>query len=217
MTQSTKWMALTAVAVVVALAVGWFLLVSPKRTEAAELRTQTQQQEDANVKLQSRIAQLKAQSADVPKQRARLAEIAVNLPAAPQLPTLIRQLSTAARQSGVELASLAPAVPSVLAAGPTGASAPVAGGASATSGLAMIPIVVTADGDFFEVEQFLNKIEGFKRVFLVTGLTIGPAKDAKSAGGDVQAVINGRVFMTSATVAPAVPVARPPASAPPAS
>jgi type IV pilus assembly protein PilO len=241
------------VVVVATLALGWFLLISPKRSEAADLRAQADTQQDANARLRTKVTQLKADAKDLPAQKARLAQIDVNLPANPQLPALVRTLSQAARQSSVELVSIAPAAPAVLAAptvarpvaaGTESADATASGdkagsdkaGSDTASGeatgtaapvatvvkppavqLASIPVVVVVDGDYFEAEQFLNKVESFKRSFLVTGLTLEEPRTGAKAGetqapGAVRMTITGRVYMTVPGAArPLTPVTPAPA------
>lgn len=209
MTQVRRWSMLTAVAILAVFALGWFLLIAPKRGEVSSLRSEAEAQEQANANLRGRIAVLKAQAADLPRQQARLAEVAVNLPPDPQLPTLIRTMSSAAAQSGAELLSLSPGVPVAVADPATAAQANPPAAKPGSAQLAAVPVTVTAAGDYFEVEQFLNKIEGMKRVFLVTGIVVAPVTQTNPAPspGTVQASITGRVFMTTTVAPPAKPVA----------
>src|SRR5512133_661484 len=97
MTVMRKWSLLTAVRVLAVLAAGWFLLVSPRRGDAAALRAQTVSKQKQNAGLQSQIAALKEQAKDLPKLQAQLAVIRTQLPADPQLPKLVRDLSALAK------------------------------------------------------------------------------------------------------------------------
>jgi Tfp pilus assembly protein PilO len=200
MSQLRKWSALTSVAVVAVLAAGWFLLISPQRGEASSLRSEKATQDQANAQLRTKIEVLKSQARDLPAQRARIAGFGLNIPADPQLPSLIRELSAAARVSGVDLDSLAPAEPAAL---PTGEGSTV-GSKPSTVGVTMIPLVVSVEGDYFGVEQFLNKVESFRRVMLVSGLKLD-VEEQNGPSNRVKAVITARVFMT----APAPGTARP--------
>ena len=214
MTQTRKWASLTAVAVLASLALGWFLLISPKRGQAAELRGQAEEQTQANSQLQTRVAQLKVQSKDLPRQQARLEDINARMPASPNLPALTRSLLDAATQAGVDLTTLTPQAPAFVETKPTAAVAPTAGAKASGPQLkvAQIPLSVVVEGDYYEVEQFLSKIEKFKRSMLVTNLDLTPqSSDDTSAGGSsasrgaVTATIAGRVYMTVLT-APAAPL-----------
>ena len=67
-----------------------------------------------------------------------------------------------------------------------------------------MPIVVKTTGSYFEQEQFLNKIEGLKRSFLVTGFTLKSAEGADSSRPAISMLeIQGRVFLSPAAAAAA--------------
>ncbi len=101
-------------AVVLSLAIlllGYNFLVSPKKSAAAELRAQTESQASANAVLRTKLAALKAQAKDLPKEQAKLAAVAAKIPDNPALPSLIRALTSAGIAAGVELVSLTPGTP----------------------------------------------------------------------------------------------------------
>jgi Tfp pilus assembly protein PilO len=223
MNDTRKWSLVAVLAVLGILAAGWFLLVAPKHSEAADLKTKTAAQDKANSGLEAQLSQLKQQQADLPKQQARLAVIRRQLPDNPALPQLIRGLTTAARQVGVSLDSLAPATPTPLVApaalvapapapsteadsSATDSSgttpAPVAPVAAPPS-LFQVPLTMNVTGSYFEMEQFVGKLEGLKRSLLVTGFTITPASTEAAAPGDVTVAIQGRVFIAPPTAAAA--------------
>jgi len=260
MSVTRKWSLLAAVLVLAIVAAGWFLLISPKRGEAAALRADTVTQEEANERLLQQLEVLKAQQADLPRQRAKLAVLSTQIPDNPALPTLIRDLTKAGRKVGVSIDTMAPAVPvPVAAAQPVvpvaTAPAPADGtesteategtaatdGAAATDGTAaadgtaapapvaappapslfQVPLTLNVSGSYFELEQFINKLEGLKRSLLVTGFTLAPAPEAAEgaaagpAPGDLTLVLQGRVFLsppgaldaTTSTPTPAVSTA----------
>src|SRR5919106_701702 len=98
MTDTRKWAAATVVLIPAIFAASWFLLVSPKRGEAADLRDQAVSQEDANARLEQQLQVLMAQQQDLPKQRARLAQLRTQIPVSPALPSLIRDLTAPGRK-----------------------------------------------------------------------------------------------------------------------
>jgi Tfp pilus assembly protein PilO len=236
MTVTRKWSALTGVLIVAILAASWFLLISPKRSKAAELKTQTASQEDANARLKEKISQLIAQQADLPRQEARLAQIRRQIPDNPALPALIRDLSAAAKKSGLSLQSLAPSDPvavtdvvvPVAAPAPAATDTPAADGgtdgaapavvapAAPAPSLYQVPLMLNATGSYFEVEQFLNKLEGMKRSFLVTGFSLKPLA-TETAPNALSISVTARVFLSPAqaaaaanpaAVSPTVPAAK---------
>lgn len=226
MTDIRKWTGLALVLVLAIFAAGWFLLISPKRGEAAELRGQAESRAEANSRLEQQIRVLQAQQQDLPKQRARLATLRTQIPDNPALPSLIRDLTAAGRKTGVSLDSLAPAVPVALVA--PGLVAPVApapatdaeAGSDAATGsdaaaatpvapaapaptLYQVPLTVNVTGTYFELEQFINKVENFRRAFLVSGFSLGPnsSPDAEAAPDSLTIALTGRVFISQPTPA----------------
>src|SRR5919112_4321550 len=101
MTMTNRWIAGAVAAALALVAASWFLLISPQRSQAAELREQAAAQQAANDMIRLRTQQLKAQFASLPQRRAQLAEIQQQLPATPMLSTLLRQLQAVADQAGV--------------------------------------------------------------------------------------------------------------------
>ncbi len=246
MSVTRKWSFLAAVLVVAIVAAGWFLLITPKRSEAAGLRSKAVSQDEANDRLTQQLEVLKAQQADLPKQRALLANIRTQIPDNPALPTLIRDLTSAGRKSGVSLDTLAPATPvAVVLAAPVAPVATVppadatagttegatdAGAAAAPAvpvvppapTLLQVPLTLEVSGSYFELEQFVNKLERLKRSFLITGFTIGESTADSAAEGDLGLSVQGRVFLSpkgaaAAVAVPVAPVAAAPADAVPAS
>lgn len=219
MTVTRKWTLLAAVLVVAIVAAGWFLLVSPKRSEAAALRADAASREDANARLEQQIQVLQAQQLELPKQRAELATMRKQIPDNPALPSLVRDLTKAGRDTGATIDSLAPSVPEA-ALDPQAVTAPVTTGtessASDTTGstdtsetpattttpvpppvtLYRVPLTVQVSGSYFELEQFVNRLEGLRRSFLVTGFTIGEVEGAEAVAGDLTLELKGRVFLS---------------------
>ena len=215
-----QWVALTVVGVFAVLAAGWFLLVSPKNSEAADLETQAGAQVSANSVLVTQLAFLKSQAKDLPKQQARLAAIAAKIPDNPALPALLRALSNAAASAGVELVTIAPAAPAAFIgprSAPTAAAAPAPKAAASPVVLQSIALTINVVGGYFQVEQFLDGVESLSRSLKVTGFTLTPGLSPvkpvapAAAGGttvesgkSLSAAITGQVYMTSPAPAAAV-------------
>jgi Tfp pilus assembly protein PilO len=229
MTDMRKWSAGAAVLVLAILAAGWFLLVAPKHQATANLKTRATSQEQANARLQQQIQVLQAQQQDLPQQQAKLATLSTQIPGNPALPSLIRDLTTAADKVGLTIDSMAPAQPVALVA-PLAAVAPApppdttdtsgatdsttttpVAPAPAASTLFQVPLTLGVTGSYFEVEQFLNKLEGLKRSMLISGLTVTPGTGSAATStsstssasdgspSDLKVVLTARVFLTQAS------------------
>jgi Tfp pilus assembly protein PilO len=198
MDQLKKWVTLSVVASLLILAAGWFLAVSPKRTEAADLRTQAAEQVGTNSTLETQLQVLKAQAKDLPKEQAKLARSPPRSRADPALPSLVRALLDAAASSGVELVSVAPAAPVVVAAPPRRWSRRPARGQATpdpaarstrpppcdrpAGQLAEIALAVNVVGDYFEVQQFMAALEALPRALRVTDLAVTPGASPTQQG-----------------------------------
>jgi hypothetical protein len=173
---------LLAVAVVLA-AAGWFLLVSPKRSQASKLAA-TIETKQSQVSTETRQASAVAQ----PEQAKSLGAA---LPDVPLVPDVVDQLNKLATRSDVALDTITP-------------QAPVPG-----TGFEAIPLTVVVDGRYFAVEKFLrlvreqvqldnSNLEARGRLFDVQGVQLQQTEPAPS----VTATISLRTFYYAAGIAP---------------
>jgi Tfp pilus assembly protein PilO len=209
-----QWVALTVVACLAIVAAGWFLLVAPKRSEAADLRAQAEEQVAANAKLNGQLQVLKAQAKDLPKEQAKLAAVTAKIPSDPALPSLVRSLLEAAERAGVELVSITPGAPTVIEApapaapvadedavaqqGPA-ARKSAAAAPSPAGQLAGIPLSVDVVGEYFEVQQFFGAVEELTRAIRVESLQMTPGESPAATNPDADAVAEGRRLAATVT------------------
>ncbi|MDP9395551.1 MAG: type 4a pilus biogenesis protein PilO, partial [Actinomycetota bacterium] len=203
MTKTRTWAAAGAAAMVVVLLAGWFLLISPKRGEAQDLRDQTTTQQAANGMLLTKLKQLKVDAEQLEAKNDEIELVGKQLPAEPALAALVRQLTRTARDAGVRMNSVTPSEPAPLGA-PT---------AAAGEHLEQVAVTLSVTGSFYELERYLDSLEGMTRLFQVTGFSLVPSAEAASAAaagtpgstattptgsgteGDLDLTINGRVFV----------------------
>jgi Tfp pilus assembly protein PilO len=199
MTKTRLWLILTAVVVVAVLVGGWFLLISPNRAEAADLRDQTAATEQQISMLRGTLAELQEMQKNLPAQQAALEAISKQIPSDPALPALIRALTNAGRTSGVDVTNIAPSAPTPLSV------IPAAGGTTTATStqITVIPLTVTAKGTYTQVQQFVQRLESLQRAFLVQGFQLDPAGGSTAGGSsgtdDLQLTVNGQVFTSVAT------------------
>jgi Tfp pilus assembly protein PilO len=216
-----QWIALTVLGCLAITAGGWFLLVSPKRAEAADVREQALAQDSANAALRTKLEVLKAQAKDLPKKQADLARVAAKIPDNPGLPALIRDLTAASTSAGVQLVSVTPGTPVAVAApaaapvaaapadpaAPAEAAAPAepaapadpaaAGGVAGS--LAEIPLAINVVGGYFEVAQFLANLENLSRAHRVTNLTLAPGTSPTAKETEAGSAEDGRTLTSTIT------------------
>lgn len=210
MDKTRQWTLFAVLGVVAVLLLGWLAVISPERAHAKSLRDQAAEQATTNDSLQVQVESLRSRSKDLPAKQARLDAIKARIPDTPALPRLIRLLSSAADDSGVELVSLKPSVPAaVTTAATTTTAASAASAAPVATGpqLQQIPIVIEVKGGFYDVEQFDAALEDLDRALVVDGFDVqAPAPAAAGAASApgatahddrLDAKINARVFMTA--------------------
>jgi Tfp pilus assembly protein PilO len=197
MTKMRQWSILTAVAVLVVFAAGWFLLVKPQQTKSSSLRSQAATQQQANQLIQTQIDALNAEQKNLPEQQHALQKFNTQVPSDAAEPTIIRQLSAAAAGAGVNLVSMTPGVAAdvtaavtttpVVAASPaptasaSGTSTTPAAGATslvptATPGglLEQLPISIGVTGTFPNMETFFQSLEKLPRAMLIQSWSMCP-------------------------------------------
>ena len=205
MTATRKWSVGAALVAVLILVAGWFLLVSPKRAEVADLEAQTQTQLNENSTLETEKAVLEQQFKELPEKQAQLAAIEEQLPDAVDMPSYIRELQDLANQSNVVLTGMMPAAPVTVGGGD-----PVTAGTGALTpdALAGLNIDIKIEGYWGGVKQFVNGIEKTERYTLVGGLTVNELDDSEGAPNDwLGATLNARIYLvpTASTTVESIP------------
>lgn len=222
MDKKRQWMLLTALGTVVVLVAGFMFLVKPEHKKAHDLTAQATTIAHETDSLKVTLAQLVTEKAGLAAEQAKLRSVQQKLPAGPQLPALTRALDKAAKSAGVELVNVSPSAPAAnssatttsattTSATKTSAAGSAAAGtaAASTPTVDAIPVVLSVSGSYFNLEKFLDNLEGMQRALLVDGFTIAfqsnPATAAVSAtprptigGGELTITLQTRVFMTSA-------------------
>ena len=199
LSRSRAWLGAGAAVAVLALVLGWVLLVSPQRAKASTLNSQADQITAANQSLSLQIASLKREFAQLPAMRQQLSQYDAHIPSSAAMSAVLRQLSAAATASHVTLVTISPSSLSPL-------------NAATGKGLLASSVNINLSGHYAAIEAFLTRLEGLQRSFLVTGLSIskGAASTASqpASGGtatvttdpnSLQATITGRIFVSTGT------------------
>jgi Tfp pilus assembly protein PilO len=86
-----QWTVLAVVAALALVGGGWFLLISPERSEAATLHEQVDLQRSVNDQKRTALTVLRDKAEALPEQERDLAEVARKIPSEPALPALVRR------------------------------------------------------------------------------------------------------------------------------
>lgn len=147
----------------------YFFAWRPLSEQQEALATERQDLEAREISLRSQIARLLALRDDELEIQAELARLQELIPSGPAQPTAIRQLQVAADQAGVVIASVEFAVPSAVPTAPqTGVPGTV---------LAEIPLTMTISGGYFQMVDFLRRLEvDTPRAILVDSIAIAESE-----------------------------------------
>jgi Tfp pilus assembly protein PilO len=171
-------------AVLLYAAVVWFLIVSPKQSEAAVARAEVV---DAELSLsEAKAAASRSRAPGEPV--ADVFRLAKAMPSSADQPGLVLELSRLAKASGVTLKTITPQVP-------------VAGIGSPT----LIPLSVTVGGSYYEISRFLmrtrtlvtvrnGKIFATGRLFAVQSVDLVESDTERFPALDATIALNAYVY-----------------------
>jgi len=180
-----RWLAGGVVAAVVALAVGWFLLIGPRYSQANSLHERTAAAELRLPKLEHRLAELRRQDDHRAQYEAQLAKDRKALPTTSGLPDFLRELQQAGDNHGVQ-------VTDVTVGGPLEVKA--AGGTYYA-----LPVTLTAAGRVDALGDFLNELQQVQpRAVLINNANLAAAeKGAALTAGTAKLMLSLQVFVSA--------------------
>lgn len=179
------WMIAGAAVIAVLALVSWFLLISPEKTDTADLRAQTETAQAQAVDIRKRIATLKKQSANLGRLKATLAGYQDALPADSGVPAFLRQLQAAGTDLDVDVSGITVSSPSQLPNLP---------------GVWALPIQLTAQGSAENLGTFLDELQGAdqKRAVLIESANLTSAQNDETAAdgtGDLSVSLAVKAFV----------------------
>jgi Tfp pilus assembly protein PilO len=165
------WVIAGAAAIVLLTVASWFLLISPKFAEAADVRTQVDDTQTQLIALRKKIAGLEDQKSRLSTYKAALKANQRALPSDSGVPDFLRQLQGSGEATGVKVSGVSVAPPAQ---------------AAGVSGVWQLPITLTAEGGSDQLGEFLNQLQAVQpRAVLVqsANLTQGDAANTTGTGG----------------------------------
>jgi type IV pilus assembly protein PilO len=179
---------LVAAGVAVLVVIVWYAAIySPKNSDLSKAQDDLKTAQSQRDNLQTQLSNLRDLEANRAKQQAALQKLNAAVPTTPDLAGFILQANDIATQAGVDWLQVSPSLPS----------------ASAGGGPTTINLTMQLQGGFFQVYDYLNRLEDLQRIVVVdtvnltaTGDTSNPSDPTLSMG------ITGRMFTRSAPVTP---------------
>lgn len=158
------------VVVLVAVAAFYKLALAPKFERASALQTQIEQSEAKLAEAKAQTLTLESVKANYSSDYATLASLGKAVPADDDMRSLLVQLNAAAKRSGVDFRTISLEAGQGAAAAPASTSAPATQTAAATlppgafvgaAGLPTMPFTFEFEGSFFEMSEFMARLERF--------------------------------------------------------
>ena len=227
------WQLGAALVALGALALGWFLGVSPALDARATSTSQLASLQSANDQTALRIAKLAKDKQQLPQLQQQLAGLLTSVPTSADIPDFVNQINAAASQSGVTVTSIgvSDATPFQPVAPPAGSAAPTASSTTATGStptpspsptvapgmppvtdalvdsksMAVIPVDIAATGTLTQSLDFVKAMQSGARLYLVTKVATNPLSGTETAStGQFTVTLSGTVYtLTKTTSQPA--------------
>lgn len=198
----------------------WFLAISPKRTESAEVRDNVAAQEQRLADARTQLAGYQQARKDYPKNLRVLKRLDTAVPARGEISTLLRQLQKKANavNADLRLAALKPGSAPAAVATTSGVAQTPGAITGGVAGLSTLPFTFTYTGKYFDLVKVLKaarrtvtaksgnlKIDG--RLVTIEGLSFQRATPDAPL---IKASVSGTAYIAAA---PPTPPAADPAAA----
>ena len=172
--------------------VAWFFLIySPKGDDLKTAQTAVATEEAKTQDLQNTLSRLQAQAKNASAQQALLRRFDQAIPKTPNEGEFIVEMRKIADSAGIEflLITLSP---------------PAAGGASS-----VIALNISISGSFFQVKNYLTKLEKLERLVIIDGMNISPGGGTASTSTGSSDTATLSVSLTARMFTRALPATAP--------
>lgn len=187
MKMNKKAILITGVGAVAVIGVWFLFLWSPQGGRIDDAHSRQDAAEQANAQLELRVNRLRDVAARAPELTAALEELRVAVPDTPDLAQFLLEAQAAADQSGVDFVAFSPAPPAANGEDPT---LP-----------AVITLSVNIDGGYFQVLDYLNRIDDMSRIVVTDTLSL-TASENEAGGQDLTVALAGRMFTNAVPATP---------------
>jgi Tfp pilus assembly protein PilO len=166
--------------IVAMIAIWYVMLFSP---QGAQLKAANQRLDAARERqtvLRAQLRSLQTAKTAPSTIQAQIDALKQAIPSSPDLAGFIDAANGAATASGVNFVSVAPTLPAA---------------SKGTTAVSELKLSMNVHGTYFQVVDFINRLDNLPRLIVVDGLNLTGDK-----GGSVSAQINARMFMQAKTL-----------------
>lgn len=165
----------------------WFVLLSPRLSEATQLDQRAADLESANLSLLNQYNRTMDLAAQAPQAAAEAERLFAAMPQQAELPLVLEQIVKAATDAGIEPS----AVDTITTTIPAPISAPEE---KAGIALAQLQLTITARGNRADALDFLDNLQRLDRVMLVTSSRLAEAPE-EGARNQQSIQVTGTMFV----------------------
>ena len=140
----------------VVILIWYFVFYKPASDDLSKTQGELTTAERQQQTLEATLARLQDLDRNAPQQQANLQKLSAAIPSTPDLADFIFQANTAAADSGVDWVSIAPTPPA----------------ASTTGGPTVIVLAIQVNGGFFQVLDYLNRLEDLQRLVVTDTISV---------------------------------------------
>jgi Tfp pilus assembly protein PilO len=198
----------------VAVVLLWFVaLWGPQSSALSDARKRADDAVQQRGTLRDQVTRLQQSRRDLPLKQSQLETLRVAIPDDPNLAQFILDANDAASRAGIEFLSVSPSPPvastptpapttPTTTAGAGGGATPTtvaaagsagAAGAAASAAPASIKVAMIVSGGYFQVLDFVNRLNRLPRIVVVDGLTLA----SSPANAQLQVSLQARMFTTT--------------------
>ena len=155
----------------------YFLFISARQGELAQIRSDIEAERSRTIQLQAELNRLKDLQERAPELQAELSQIRQLVPVEHDVPHFMFMVQDAATEAGVSFLTIAPSLPKTPAE---------------LAPLAQIDLTISSEGGYFALQDFIRRLYDLDRAMRIDQFTLGSSDEGE--GGTLALDFSGRIF-----------------------
>jgi Tfp pilus assembly protein PilO len=178
-----RFLPFIAAGAAVLIVIVWYVaLYSPKNSDLSKAHADLTAAQGSQQNLKAQLSNLRGLESNRTKQQAVLQKLSAAVPPTPDLASFILEANDIATQSGVNWLQVSPGLPSAASGG----------------GPTSINLSMQLEGGFYQVYDYLNRLETLQRLVIVDSVNINAKSTGQSAEPTLSMSVSGRMFTRAA-------------------
>lgn len=190
MNKNRMWVIGSVLAIVVTIAAGWFIGISPQLVAASTANNDSATVMAANSRNEILLAKLKRDYANIDAIKNQVSTLQQSVPTTASISSFVTELNTLANARKITLKTISvsdakPYTPTTQATASKGSGTtyPQTNPKITTTNFVIIPVQIGVTGDYAKVLDFVNDLQSGRRLYLVSALSTMGATNSKGVKG----------------------------------